>query len=377
MVNFVGEWIQWYEAELDKNGEFLFPDDLIVYTDYTAPTQAINTSYNDGAIITDPTITFQWTASIDTGVGIAGYLLYISLDPSFIWISPVLVNNTSISFNSTNLPLGTLFYKIIALDYLGQASSTQVHYISNQMTSLLPIIGGQWWNWWPSSSNNTQIDIQNKTWDYQNNNEQSIIDIIDTRLENLLQSNLDQGDARVTRIIEYDPEKNHSVAPVVLLEELIPNIGQIIGQLEVIDTQVSQTQDTEDESQSDQNIENQLEDRINLDDKNNELNEISDNQNNNSNSQADRSSNLKPYLLEKYRENQSVNWIPPDLLEEFNLDRSEIRPLNKSDIRRFLENNKKSLTEYLTIENIMLIMIVSILSYYLFILQWWWKNFSP
>lgn len=158
-INLGWEWVHTLQAEFNKLWEFVYSNTLTIYTDYTAPSQPITTSIPDNTLFTASTWSLSRSPSTDTWVWLAGYLIYISLNPSFSGIVPLRVTGTNRSFASADLPSATIFYKITAIDYLGHESSSTIHYFHNQTSTL---VGNGWQVYQPlplpsSEAHTTQI----------------------------------------------------------------------------------------------------------------------------------------------------------------------------------------------------------------------------
>lgn len=159
IVNLGNEWSHSIQAEFNKSWEFLYSNTLILHTDYTSPNVVTNTSMPDNTLFIGATWSLSWTQSIDTGVWLAWYYLYISLNPAFPDIIPLRITGNNREFNSNNLPKWTLFYKIVAVDYLWHESSSSTHYFNNQTPTL---IGNNGW-WFNIQNNQNNQNNQNIT----------------------------------------------------------------------------------------------------------------------------------------------------------------------------------------------------------------------
>lgn len=156
-INIGGEWAHSIGAEFDRSWEFLFSNTIQLYADYTPPSTPISNGIIDNSIFTDGTGLISWTDSIDSGIWLAWYYLYISMNPSFTGIIPLWTTWNSWSFTSDDLPKGTVFYKIIAIDFLGHESTSSTHYFHNQVPTY--VHGGDYTKLSTYEQyNNTQID---------------------------------------------------------------------------------------------------------------------------------------------------------------------------------------------------------------------------
>lgn len=127
------EWIHTLQAEYSRSWEFLFSNILTLYTDYSAPSIPLHTWMPDNTIFTSTTGSLSRSNAVDTGVGLAWYYLYISMNPSFAWITPIRVTGNNREFNTNDLPRWTVFYKTVAVDYLNHESSSATSYFHNQV----------------------------------------------------------------------------------------------------------------------------------------------------------------------------------------------------------------------------------------------------
>jgi hypothetical protein len=92
-------------------------------------------------------ILLSWTGSVDTGIGVSGYKIHISLDPWFLWKVVIASSWASLSILSSQLPQWTLFWYIEALDFLWNSIKTDPMFFHNGQPSLAP----WWWSgygWW-------------------------------------------------------------------------------------------------------------------------------------------------------------------------------------------------------------------------------------
>jgi len=160
--NLGAEWIHNLQAEFSKSWEYLFSNIITLYTDYSAPSTPIHTWMPNNTIFTSITGSLSRNNSVDTGVWLAWYYLYISMNPSFAWITPIRITGNNREFNTNDLPKWTIFYKTIAVDYLNHESSSVTSYFHNQLPTYQL-------NWWGSYTNQQIPNLQKTETDIGNN----------------------------------------------------------------------------------------------------------------------------------------------------------------------------------------------------------------
>lgn len=137
------EKIYLLQALYNSNGEFLRSNTVSIGIDLSPPSIPMSSNIPNDTTVTTPIIGLQRTDSIDVGVWLYGYLVYISLNPSFAGAIPLFTTSHFISILWEDLPRATIFYKIVAVDHLGHRSSSSTYYFHHHERThvVLP-----WWS---------------------------------------------------------------------------------------------------------------------------------------------------------------------------------------------------------------------------------------
>jgi hypothetical protein len=131
--NLWNEGLHTLQAEFSKSWEFLFSNTLDLFTDYSAPSKPIHNGMPNDTLFTGLTGSLTRSNSVDTGVWLAWYYLYISMNPSFVGITPIRITWSTWNFHTNDLPRWTVFYKTVAVDYLDHESTSTTSYFHNQI----------------------------------------------------------------------------------------------------------------------------------------------------------------------------------------------------------------------------------------------------
>ncbi len=133
LLNLTDEKIYTLQAHYISNWEEVSSNTVSVWVDLTPPTTPINTGMPDNTVVNGSIVSLERSSSVDTGVWLFWYLVYISLNPLFSGTTPIFTLTNSLSLLSDDLPRGTLFYKIVAIDYLEHEAASLVHYFRNEL----------------------------------------------------------------------------------------------------------------------------------------------------------------------------------------------------------------------------------------------------
>lgn len=155
-------WIEWshtIQAEFSKSWEFLFSNTLELFTDYTSPSKPIHIGMPNDTLFTGLTGSLLRSNSVDTGVWLAWYYLYISMNPSFAWITPIRITWSIWNFHTNDLPRWTVFYKTVAVDYLDHESTSSTSYFHNQ----IPTSQIHGWGSFSTNTNNVPVSPPENT----------------------------------------------------------------------------------------------------------------------------------------------------------------------------------------------------------------------
>ncbi len=111
--------------------EFLIPNQLPLFLDTTSPTIPLGLTPFLNESVSANNIVFNWSPSIDAWVWVKEYYLVISESPTFT--SPLVFTSatTTFSIDDDDLPLGTLYWYVEAIDHLGYSSVSFPLYFSH------------------------------------------------------------------------------------------------------------------------------------------------------------------------------------------------------------------------------------------------------
>lgn len=128
---------------------------LTVIIDRTPPSLPVRVwPINNSTLFASGIVTLEWSSSVDTGVWLQGYWLYMSLHPSLSGATRIRVPSQSIQFTPNSLPLWTLYWYVEAVDYLGNSTHNTIapSYFHYGTSTIVPIgsgyAGGWAWWWW-------------------------------------------------------------------------------------------------------------------------------------------------------------------------------------------------------------------------------------
>lgn len=161
-----GEWIKNLYGSFLRNTE-PYNKNLSIIIDQTAPSQSIIIQPTSNNIVSGNT-TLSRTVSTDNGVWLAHYKIHLSLDAGFLWETILLSTWNSIQLWANDLPIGTIFRYVEAVDHLGHSSDSIpsfFHYrtysiIENNPTS----DSGGWWTTPTNSISNNPTNIPHTWW---------------------------------------------------------------------------------------------------------------------------------------------------------------------------------------------------------------------
>ncbi len=106
-------------------------------------------SPNNGSSISDSIVSFDWSDAQDTSSGLAGYRLLISTDSTFASYDSFSVSTSNLDLTITSY--GTFYWKVIAIDSVGNTAGTGVWSFTREMPTpptpaLVSPTGGAWLN---------------------------------------------------------------------------------------------------------------------------------------------------------------------------------------------------------------------------------------
>lgn len=222
------------QAEFDKNREFYFSNIVRIWVDLSPPTAPISTNIPDGSTMSGTSITFVRNVSTDSGVGLLGYKLYLSLNPLFSGTIPLFTSDTSLTILSNDMPEWTIFYKIVSVDYLWHEATSSLHYFNNQQPTYI-------------SQNNVMSYVSSSAPNSQTKTPQDIINndkIHNSAPINTIDSHIDQpfisNDSILKDIVFDNQTPPPLTTPVIPLLDNNPNEDAsltIVGDLPIVVTQ--------------------------------------------------------------------------------------------------------------------------------------------
>lgn len=151
-----GEWEKTIYGSFLRNTE-PYNKNLTIMVDQTAPSQSQIIQPNSNSIVSGNTVLSR-TPSTDNGIWLAHYKIHLSLDAWFLWETIILSTGNSIQLWTNDLPIGTIFRYVEAVDRLGHSSDSNAsffHYWTYSNVQNNPTSDSGWW--W----NTTTILVQN------------------------------------------------------------------------------------------------------------------------------------------------------------------------------------------------------------------------
>jgi hypothetical protein len=138
---------------LIHNWEPLMLPDLVLRIDQTAPTMPFLTWIADWSMIQSWFSVPLGRTSVDTGVGIAWYQVYVWLVPDMSYMISFLTTGSYFDLPLSLLPYGTMYWTVVAIDHLWNRSAYMVWYFHNHyQTSIDQVISPWGSRWWEQSS---------------------------------------------------------------------------------------------------------------------------------------------------------------------------------------------------------------------------------
>lgn len=165
LIPLYGSWIGWYththmidlpsiddillfQAHFERDLEPYDSNILRLAIDRTSPSlPQLLWPIDNTSLDSNGTIDLQRLASVDTGVGLSGYWLHISLHPSFIADTVIRVSSNHIQFSANALPLWTLYRYVQAVDYLWNSTSSSPGYFHYGAATTVSPPDNSGWGW--------------------------------------------------------------------------------------------------------------------------------------------------------------------------------------------------------------------------------------
>lgn len=130
-------------------GEPLILPSIVLWLDRIAPTMPVLTGITDNSIISsDGVVWLQRLTAVDTGVGIAWYQIYMWLIPHLPSMVSYITTGTSLALPSELIPYGTIYWTVVAIDYLWHRSMYTMGYFHHWYSTTIEI-----WSNWAGQSN--------------------------------------------------------------------------------------------------------------------------------------------------------------------------------------------------------------------------------
>ena len=126
-----------YQSHFISSTSWIVYSNIInLQLDTTPPSAPIITTPINNTIITIAGLSLSRTSSSDQGIGLEKYRVYFSLVPIFSGSTSIELNEPHLTLDTNMLPQWTVFWYVEAIDYLGNTSSSNIHFfhINNSST---------------------------------------------------------------------------------------------------------------------------------------------------------------------------------------------------------------------------------------------------
>ena len=161
-------------------GEPLVLESLILWLDRQAPTMPLLTGiFNNTTIASGLQIPLTREPSVDTGVWLLWYQVYIWLVPDISYMVSYITTGTSLILPSSSAPYGTLYWTVVAIDYLWHRTQSMMWYFHHGYPTLLNSASG-----YQPQASSTSVSIISQTQSSPSLWSQYSIDSKDTWVEN-------------------------------------------------------------------------------------------------------------------------------------------------------------------------------------------------
>ena len=127
---------KYIQSNFLKIAEFYNSNIIKFILDQTAPNKPV-IKWPSMWSLQNNIVTFEWTPSIDTGIGFSGYYIYFSLNPNWPYSKVRVWSDSKYIINSNLLPSWTIYRYIWAIDYLWNESEPVYWYFHNKLPTIL------------------------------------------------------------------------------------------------------------------------------------------------------------------------------------------------------------------------------------------------